>query len=200
MLLSDLIAAVRDEVQDQGAVRWSDNTIIRYLNDAQLDLAQMSRQLTMWSVEAPSGTLSIPKPTDILIPKAFWFEVSTWRYPLDIRYGTPPESEVVTGDPVAVYLMGSYIFFYPVVQQRGTLYISGTPRPRYMYSPTDVPDVEDADSLLVAYAVWMCLLSDGDPLAATKEAWYRQKKLEWSILDAQKHPMPDRIERNWWWS
>ncbi|BCV23299.1 hypothetical protein [Gelria sp. Kuro-4] len=199
MQLSELIQAVRDEVQDQAAQRWSDATIIRYLNDAQLDLAQVSKQLTSWTTQVQAGAVYAPRPPDLLIPKAFWFEIGTWRYPLEMKYGLPPENQVVQGDPEAVHLVGDYMYFYPVVQQPGTLYISGTMRPTPMALNTDVPSIQDADSLLITYAAWMCFLSDGDPIASTKESWYRQRKLEWAILDAQKHPMPDRIERNWWW-
>lgn len=194
-----MIAAVRDEVQDPNALRWSDATITRYLNNAQLDLAQISKKLNMWSVSVAAGATYVMKPTDLLFPKAFWFEISSWRYPLDIKYGVPPEATTVTGDPVEVYPMGNYLYFYPVPQQAGTLYVSGVPRPTPMVNNTDTPSVEDADDLLIAYAAWMCYLADGDPLASVKENWYRQKKLEWSILDAQKNPMPDRIERSWWW-
>jgi hypothetical protein len=197
--LSELISAVRDEVQDPNAVRWSDATITRYLNDAQMDLAQVSKKLNLWTLTVVAGQQSIAKPSDLLVPKSLWMEISTWRYPLDIKYGVPPESTVVTGDPVEAYFMGNSLYFYPIPQQTGTLYISGTQRPTAMVNPTDTPTIEDADSLLIAYAAWMCFLSDGDPAAAIKEAWYNQKKLEWSILDAQKNPMPDRIDRTWWW-
>lgn len=199
MQLSDLIAAVRDEVQDPSKYRWSDATITRYLNDAQLDLIQISRKLQVWQSNVSAGSQYIEKPTDLLLPKRMWFQVSDFRYPLEIKYGMPPESVIVTGDPRHVYLIGTYIYLYPVVQQSGTLYIEGVQRPINMSATTDIPTVEDADNLLIAYAAWMCLSSDGDPLAAVKQQYYQQKKMEWSILDAQKYPLPDRIERNWWW-
>lgn len=192
MQLSELIAAVRDEVQDQGMQRWADSTIIRYLNDAQLDLAQLSKKLTLWSVPVEGQTPFILRPVDLLIPKELWFEVGTNRWPLEIKYGTPPEASERRGDPMSAYLIGNHVYFYPTPSREGTCHISGTKRPDTLSLDIDVPEVEDADSLLIAYAVWMCFLSDGDPLAGLKEAWYIQRKLEWAILDAQKHPMPDR--------
>lgn len=199
MQLSELIAAVRDELQDTATKRWSDSTITRYLNDGQLDLAKISKQLNLWQNSVDAGTTSIILPTDLLIPKAFWFEIGSWRYPLDIKYGFPPESSTVMGDPLEVYLMGSYVYFYPTIRQNGTMYVLGIMRPTPMSATTDTPSITDADDVLILYAVWKCLSSDGDPDAARRGADYSQAKLEWSLLDAQKNPMPDRIERSWWW-
>ncbi len=199
MQLSELISAVRDEVQDPNASRWSDSTITRYLNDAQLDLARISRKLTMWRVDVSVNDTYVLFPDDLLIPKTLWFEMRNWRYPLDIKYGVPPESSAVTGAPAEAYIIGEHIYFYPTVNCDGYLYIAGTARPTQMSAPTDTPSVIDADNLLIAYASWMCLLSDGDPLAAVKKDWYDRLRTEWGIMDAQRNPMPDRIEHSIWW-
>lgn len=197
--LSELISAVRDEVQDTGALRWTDSTITRYLNDGQRDLVQISNKINIWQISIPAGTVSINMPSDILIPKNFQFEINTWRYPLAVHYGIPPESTATQGNPQEVYIVGDSIIFYPTVAQAGTLLISGVAQPVDMVNPTDTPVIKNIDSLLIAYAVWQCLMSDGDPLADIKGQYYQQKKMEWGILDAQQNPMPDRIERNWWW-
>lgn len=199
MQLSDLIAAVRDEVQDPGSARWTDATITRYLNDAQFELARISRQTSILTNAVPAGTVSITAPSNMLLPKEFWFEISvTWRYKLNLNYGMPPEVVTVTGNPSDVFINGSTIWFYPTTIQDGMLYIICTLRPTPMVNGTDTPSIQDADNLLIAYAAWMCLLSDGDPLADRKEQFYNNKKLEWSILDAQKNPMPNHIRREWW--
>lgn len=200
MQLSELIAAVRDEVLDQQNLRWSDSTITRYLNDAQLDLAKVSRQLSMWQSSVDAGTDYTLLPPDLLIPKELWFEVGLRRYQLNMKHGFPPEPPSVRGYPVDAYIMGSYVYFYPVPQQSGTFYVLGVKRPTPMSAPTDTPELQDVDSLLITYAAWMCLLSDGNQSeASAKEALYNQMKAEWSVLDAQKNPLPNKIDRNWWW-
>ena len=197
MQLSALIAAVRDEVQDPGALRWSDATITRYLNDAQMDLAKDSKQLTIWTASVASGATTIAAPSDMLLPRYLWFEVGNSRVPIALRYGFPPEPATVTGDPIAMFVVGTYFYPYPVPGRAGTLYVGGVARPTTLSLSTDVPSIADADNLLIDYAVLECLLSDGDPLAGPKQQRYDRKRMEWLMLEAQKNPFPDQVDVRW---
>lgn len=196
MTLQELITAVRDEVQDYNKERWSDETITRYLNDGQLDLVQFSRALNVWQVSVDTNTSNVAKPPDLLVPKYAHFEINSNRFVIDIRHGMVPDAD--TGFPEALYIIGSYFYIYPIPTNSGTLYLTGVSRPTQMVSLEDTPSIEDADNLLIAYAAWMCMLSDGDPLAAVKKDYYEQKRTEWLVLDALKHPTPTIIERREW--
>lgn len=193
--LQELIQLVRDEVQDPNKERWSDTVITKYLNDGQLSLAQFSRALTVWQIPVDAHITDLPRPTDLLIPKYAHFEVNSNRFLVDIKHGMVPDKS--SGFPEALYIISSSFYLYPVPTTSGTLYLTGVARPAEMVNPTDIPSVEDADSLLVVYAAWMCLLSDGDPNASSKGVYYREKRAEWLVLDALKYPTPTFVERRW---
>lgn len=196
MQLSELIAAVRDDVQDPGAARWTDTTITRYLNEAQLKLAQVSRQLHPWNQLLPAGTVFIALPADLLIIKNIYFEQASARYEGNLKFGLPPESAQVQGNPIDVYIVGgNTAYYYPVVSQDTTQIIAGIQRPAPMQADTDVPSIIDADDVLITYADYKCFLNDGDPMASAKKQIYEQERAEWSILDSLKNPMPTQIER-----
>lgn len=197
MQLSELISAVRDDVQDPGSARFTDAAITRHLNSGQLKIAMVSQKFNAWTTTIPAGTVSAALPADLLIPKTIKLEVGSGnRYEPKIQKGLPPESSQVMGSPTHVYINGNTAFYYPVPGQDMTQIISGIKRPTPMVNSTDTPDVDDADDILIAYASYMCFLSDGDPLVQLKQQIYERERQEWSILDALKYPLPTQIERD----
>ncbi len=196
--LSDMIARVRDNVCDPTSARWADSTITAFLNDAQIRLAQMSRTPTARSVVVPAGTSYVIKPSDLLVPKNAFFEQGSDIYLLDIRQGMPTDPISMAGIPDTLYILDAMLHIRPVPGQDGVLDLEGIGRPTPLVNPTDTTTLEDADSVLVAYATWMCFMADGDPAAAGWKQIYEQIKQEWAILDAQKNPMPRHIGIDWW--
>lgn len=206
MALSDLIFRVRDNVQDQSSQRWSDSVITQHLNDGQVKLSQLAFGLQAWQVSVsaspgpgnPGFVDAITRPPQLLSPsKVYWLQgQSQWE--LEIAHGIPEDTAYVTGIPNTAYFAGSAIYLRPYPSQSGTLTVSGTAKVTAMVNTTDIPSLEDADDILVAYATFMCLASDNDPAAAVWERIYMQKRQDWAVLEAQKNPTANRVAREWW--
>ena len=197
MTLRELIQAVRDEAHDPYGSRWSDSTITRYLNDAQIDIARDTRRLYGWQYDVEAGTEYVTKPSDLLVPKYVYFDIPNGnRLQLYFTNEYPPAD--LLGVPQKICVVGNYYYFFPKPNTSGKLILMGVRRPVAMVSDTDVPELEDADSVLVAYAVWQCYLSDGDLMAQVWENHYRQRRGEWLVFDAMRNPVTDVIEREWW--
>lgn len=194
--LAQLIAEVRDAVHDPYGYRWSDEAIKRYLNDAQVDLKKDSRELFTWQFNIGAGTVQIDRPADLLIPKYAYFETGVERIPLRFTHEYPPSH--VTGSPEKICVIGNVYYFYPVPSPGGRLILLGVRRPDPMENADDTPSVEDADTALVAYAVWQCFLASGDPMASVMQSYYAQLRTQWLVLDAMKNPTTTVIEREWW--
>ncbi len=197
MTLRQLITAVRDEVHDPYGYRWSDETIKRYLNDGQLDLIKDSRRLHIWEYAVDAGVSQVNRPIDLLVPKYAYFDLYNGeRVQLHFSHDYPASQDV--GVPEKICVIGDMYYLYPVPSVGGQLALLGVKRPIPMETDDDVPSVEDADSLLVAYAAWQCYLSDNDPMASVMWDYYNQRRGEWMVLDAMKNPTTTVIERNWW--
>ncbi len=198
MALSDMIAKVRDDVQDPSAQRWSDQTITNYLNDGQTEIRQFSRAISSISTAVAAATDYIGRPATLLTPyKAFWND-GTNQWFLQDNYGVPEDPNTLQGLPSDVYYAGSNIYIRPVPSAAGTLVLTGTLRPTPMVLDTDVAFYDGSDSTLVAYATWLCLMSDGDPTAANWYQIYETRRTEWSSEEANKNPTTSRIQRGWW--
>ncbi len=201
MKLWQLVRSVRSNIKDEDGLTFHDEQITEQLNAAQLDLTLLSRRLSTWSTSVEANTLTITKPTDCLIPKYCYFDYSSSRYRLSIKYGFPPETSSVTGYPEDVYIVGTDYYLYPVPSSGGTLLTVGVAKPNDMVDmDNDVPSVENADSALIAYATWMLLLASDNPEKSKGyQKIYEQKKQEWSIADSLANPMPTVIERAFPW-
>lgn len=200
MTLSELISAVRDEVRDPSALRFSDAAITRYLNDGLLELARVSKRVEVWQSSVAAGTAAVTMPTDLLFLRMAAWESGGSKHGLDIKYGMPRTQPNETGEPEAVWVVSGQIVLEPVPSSSGTLYLAGVPRPPKLVNTTDTTPLEDADSAIIAYAAWRCLLADGDPMAgAQKQAW-QELRDAWLVADAQRNPMQTVLERRpWWW-
>ena len=197
MTLKQLIEAVRDEVHDPYGYRWSNETITRYLNDGQVDLLKDSRVLSLWEYNVAPNDVSVERSADLLVPKYAYFDLYNGeRFPLYFTNDFPSSDDV--GVPEKLCIVGTQYYFFPVPYTNGKLRLLGVRRPSVMVGDADTPEVEDADSLLVAYATWQCYLADSDPMAQVIGDYYNRRKAEWLVLDAMKNPTPNRIERNWW--
>lgn len=201
MTLQELIRAVREEVRDLGAQRWSDSTITRYLNDGLLELARVSHAMQVWEVNVSAGTVSVPLPADLLFLREAAWKTQSEKYGLDIRYGVPRTQPNETGFPQAIYVVDpATVVFDPTPDTSGVFVVGGIPRPARLVNLTDSPAFVDCDSALIAYACWRCLLSDGDPLAAQRREEWETLKSAWLVADAQRNPMQTVLERRpWWW-
>lgn len=193
MELWELIEEVRTEINDEASELWHDKQVTRYLNDAQRDLVQFSKELSRLTVAVSASAETVPRPAALLLIKEMYYEVGDRRYPLEVHYGIA--DEIVTSSiPQDIYIVGSDFYLVPIPSQAGNLVIIGVSRPTAMSESTDEPTIADADSLLITYAAWKCMLVDGNRRAQSYADLYQQQRMEWSVLDAQKNPMPSRIK------
>lgn len=202
MTLAEMIREVRDMVGDEGEL-FSDALITRYLNDAQRELAELARVLTVWQVAVPGGAVSAARPSGLARPKEAYWERGQYRWRLCIRYGLPPEHSSVTGDPEEVYVVGSQLYLYPAPSQDGTLVLAGVAEATPLVSSSQEPELAGAERAMVAYAVWKLLAAtEGTGAANVRAAYedYLRLRNEWSILEAQRHPPAETIRRadEWW--
>ncbi len=205
-MLSDLLSRVRDNTQDWLSQRWSDTVITQHLNDCQRKLSQLSYGITAWQVSVtsspppgdPTFVDGVTRPPQLLTPHKVYFQIGMNQWELNLSHGVPIDTAYMTGLPDTAYFAAGTIYLRPYPSQNGTLIVSGTQRTTDMSVSTDVPTLEDADDVMVSYATWMCLASDGDPTATFWERIYQDKRQEWAVLEAQKHPTANRIAREWW--
>ncbi len=200
MTLSELISAVQEEARDPSELRWSKTTITRYLNDGQLQMARLSKKISVWEASVAANVASVTLPSDVLFVRQAAWRSQTEKYGLDIRYGMPRTQPSETGAPVSIWVVSGQAVLEPTPDAAGTLVLAGIPRPVSMVNTTDVSSLEDADSALIAYATYRCLLSDGDPTAAARKQEWEELRNAWLIADAQRNPMQTVLERRpWWW-
>lgn len=205
MNLSELRSAVRDNVQDPNALRWSDSVITSHLNTAQSKLAQMGSGVDAWMISVtaspppgdPTFVDGITRPPQLLAPTKILFRVGEDQWQLDMSHGIPEDPATVTGYPQTAYFAAGTIYLRPYPSVDGVLVVSGTSRVTPMSTNTDIPTLEDADDILIAYATWMCLASDGDPASRLWYDIYQEKRQEWAVLEAQKNPTNNRILRDY---
>jgi len=195
MQLSDLIAAVQEDVRDPGAVRWSTTLITRYLNDGLLRAAKISRALTVWTTNMIAGQNYYTLPPDLLIPKYIVIELQEERFRLDLRYGIPNWPASLQDVPERAYIVSGGYYLEPTPSLAGTIYVVGVQRPPQLVNSTDTPSILDCDNMIIAYAAWQCLRADNDPAAAAFQQQYEQERQEFSILDAMKNPTSDIVLR-----
>lgn len=201
MTLQELIQAVREEVRDLNAQRWSDATITRYLNDGLLELARVSHAFQVWETAVAAGTVSISLPSDMLFLREAAWKTTNDKYGLYIKYGVPRTQPNETDFPQNIYVVNSSVAVLdPPPSESGMLVLGGIPRPPKLANPSDVPALEDCDSAIIAYACWRCMLSDGDPFAAQRQAEWEALRSAWLVASAQRNPMQTVLERRpWWW-
>ena len=193
--LTELIAAVREEVRDAGSVRWTDATITRYLNEGQDELGQTSLRIEVWEKVVAAGATAVEMPTDLLYTKEASWETESENHPLNIRSGQPETQPGETGEPEDVYVINGDFVLDPLPDTAGTLIVAGTLRMTKMVLGTSTPFLEDADSALLAHAIYRCHSSDGDPMTLLKEREWTAAKLRWTITDAQKTPGSTTLNR-----
>ncbi len=194
--LAELVQRVKD-LLDDGAL--TDQVLIAYLNDAQLELAQVSRERTVWDVAVAAGAVSVDRPTGALVLQEVYFDYSSTREELEFRGGYPPEPTDDTGIPERVYVLGGKLYFYPVPSVDGTLHVVGISRPTDMANFGDTPSVQDADSVLVAYAAWMTALATGDQRASSLERLYQQRRVEWMARSSAANPLARHMVQEDWY-
>lgn len=199
MTLQELIAAVRENIQDPSALRWSDALITRYLNEGMRILAPFSYSLTYWESAFAAEQASVARPPQLLVPNKAAFKQDDDEWGLVLRQGMPDIPESVRGYPTSAFFLADSIHLRPVPDRSGVLKVSGTARPTDMVNSADTPSLVDCEPVLVPYATWLCLAADGDPTAQVWRELFEQRRREWMIFDSMRNPQRSEIRESWWW-
>jgi len=199
MTLQELIREVRDLIGDEGDL-YSDLVITRQLNNAQRELVEVARTLSVFTVPVTAKQASVTRPKDLMAPKEFyWQELSAkTRWRLIMRYGYPPEHPDNAADPEEVYVVGNDFYLCPTPIRDGELIIVGVPEVPDMVNLTDTPVLQGAERVMVAYAVWKLLASTEGAGAVNVRAAaqdYLRLRTEWSIAEALRNPPTEFFRR-----
>jgi len=162
----------------------------RYLNDGQIALALLSKRLKRQDVNATDGVIIIP--SDCLIIRGV-----AWKNNILDIYPEEFTPDYGTGTPLWWQRNDNNILLIP--KQTGTAKLIYTPRPAEMTQDTDVPELTDADSALIAYAIWQIYVdSEDEEESVFWEAKWLKEQAKWLELDNQQYKQPRRVRTIRW--
>lgn len=152
----------------------------RYLNKAQLLLAKDSKWEKSVNIAVTAGVITIP--ADCLIPKNIYYNGTELNYvEKDMRISTS-----TTTDPANWTKLSSQLLVDTKVTctTDGTAVLYYIPRPATMTLDTDVPELNDADEALIAYARYMLYTdAEDEDSAAYWEGEWLKRRAEWLDLN-----------------
>lgn len=175
MIVSDIITRVRRTFGDEAAVQVQDADVIRWINDAQVEIVKYNDSALQKTgfVDLVAGQSTYTLPTDILILRSLRFKYSSMLAFSNIRFKNMQEFDnsidgwdgsAFSNAPPEFFTMyeGKAILF-PVPDQSQ---VSGL-KVLYNQKPTDVVTGADALSLpilyhniVVKYCMWQASLLD----------------------------------------
>jgi hypothetical protein len=177
MIASDIITRVRRTFGDEAAVQVTDDDVIRWINDAQVEVVKHNEGALQKSafVNLVANQSTYVLPTDLLLLRALRYKFTDMQSYSRLRYQSMQEfDEVVDGWDGTLYGTGSPLYFtmdegkailFPTPNQAST---SGL-KVLYNQKPTDVVLTSDALSLpliyhntIVTYCMWQASLLDED--------------------------------------
>lgn len=177
MIVSDIITRVRRTFGDEAAVQVQDEDIIRWINDAQIEIVKNNEAALQKTgfVDLVANQAVYTLPTDLLILRALRFKYSTMTSFTALKYKSVQQfDELVDGWDGTLYGSGSPIY-YTMFEGQATLFptpdTSTTSGLKVLYNqkPTDVVLTSDSPSLpliyhnsLVTYCMWQASLLDED--------------------------------------
>lgn len=204
MDLQTLRATVRRILFDQAAPtasRWSDDDLNRFLNEALLEISRAAKRRKTAALSFTAGEDSKILPADLLridgnplwqvTGESIRREIisSEDAYPLDNATGRPQE----------YWLIGNSILIRPVPDTSGTLTVVYFYKFPNLAADTDVPEPENVDDILVAYALWQALNFDGSPLTQMWREEFTRKLASWEIAENKRYYRKRTIAKVFRW-
>lgn len=177
MIVSDIITRVRRSFGDEAAVQIQDADIIRWINDAQIELVQRNDEALQKTafVNLVANQATYTMPTDLLILRSLRYKYADMLSYSFIKYKNMQEFDaVMDGWDGSLYGPGNPMFF---TRYEGNVILFPTPdrsqtnglKVLYNRAPVDV--VNSASSLdlpllyhntIVKYCMWQATLLDED--------------------------------------
>lgn len=191
MDLQTLRTTVRRILFDQAAPsasRWSDDDLNGFFNEALLEVSRAARRLKTqdFTLTASSDSFILPQDflkTEVILGRdsaaTSWSRIERAEdpYPLDDQeYNNPlywmiGNNVVIRPVPEADYVV-RLVYFYKFPD---------------LTTDTDVPEPDNVDGILIAYAMWQALDFDGSPLAQVWEKKFVQKLTGWGVAEMKRN-------------
>jgi hypothetical protein len=215
--LIDLIADVRDRVQDQSAGTFQDAQITRWLNMALDDLSEVANyEAEPYTFSTVAGQNAYPIPADCLhggIRRIVWTLPQSNPTPLTfidrddydewVMSGALNSTQWPLGVPLMYTVWGKYVYILPTPQQNGfndmtVYYYAQLP---HLVNQTDIPAIPaNRHEALVLYAVARCMeyLEESAMFAEYMQQYEAQKQaLEEQVSNTQRD-MPRMVREVWY--
>ena len=173
----DVATRVRRTFGDEAAVQVSDEDIVRWINDAQIELVKRNETVlqTTGTANIVAGTAAYSLPADLLILRSVRYKYDDMTSFVSLKYANLQEFDdtlngwdgtlFTNANPKIFTRYADTISLFPTPDQ------SATGGLKYLYStiPTDITDLTDALSLpliyhttIVNYCLWQASLLDED--------------------------------------
>lgn len=177
MIVSDVILRVRRTFGDEAAVQVQDADIIRWINDAQVEIVRKNesalQKSTFSNLVANQGTYALP--TDLLALRSVRYKFPDMLSYNNLKYKNMQEFDdsldgwdgnaYTTGNPIYFTVDEGNVILFPVPNVAAT---NGL-KIRYNQRPTDVASTSDALALptlyhpiIVKYCLYQASLLDED--------------------------------------
>ncbi len=177
MNVSDIVTRVRRTFGDEAAVQVTNEDIIRWINDGQVEIVKHNDGALQFTgyVNLVSGQSSYALPADLLILRSLRYKFTDMLSYSNLRYKNMQEFDdsidgwdggaYTTGYPQMFTMFEGKAILFPTPNQSVT---SGL-KVLYNQKPTDVDDLSDSISLpliyhntLLTYCLWQASLLDED--------------------------------------
>lgn len=182
MLVSDIITRVRRTFGDEAAVQIQDPDIIRWINDAQIEIVKRNEaalQKTSF-IDLVANQAQYTMPTDLLLLRSLRYKFNSMQSYSNLDYKSMQQFDesidgwdgtfFTAGQPQFFTLFEGKVLLFPTPDQSST---NGL-KVLYNQKPTDVTVAGDSPALpaiyhptIVKYCMWQASLLDEDLDPAT---------------------------------
>lgn len=181
MNLGELRTAV-ENVVGQGSV----SDVVRHFNSCLLTLASTSREIYTQDVAAVNGEFMIPANVLSIYSMFHQGFPITWQHIEQNFYG-------LTGTtPISAYKSGNNVVLFPTVTCTVTIFYKL--KPEALATDADIPEIPDADNVLINYAIWQIFLEEENPMAVRYEENYLREERNWQRINSAANSRPKRIK------
>ena len=181
MNLGELRTAV-ENVVGQGSV----SDVVRHFNSCLLAMASTSREIHTQDVAAVNGEFIIPANVLSIYSMFHQGFPITWQR-IDQNY--PP---LMGTTPYSAYKEGNKVVLFPKATCTVTIYYKL--KPAALVSDADIPEIPDADHVLINYAIWQIFLDEENPMADRYRENYLLEESTWRRINSSANSRPKRIK------
>lgn len=199
MIVSDIITRVRRTFGDEAAVQIQDADIIRWINDAQIEIIKNNEGALQKTgfVDLVANQSTYTMPADLMVIRSLRYKYSDMQSFVLLKYKSLQQFDEAIDGWDGTYWSAGHPAFYNVFEGKATLFptpdqsnVSGL-KVLYNQRPTDVALSGDSLSLpliyhstVVRYCMWQASLLDEDLDPAT--LWQQYFQNDMSLLQGKE--------------